>query len=296
MLSRAPTFLVLAALLVAGCSGDPPASKTQGEPLVGEDSFDDYALEDTAPSFGVIRGVVVDPRLAPLAGVVIELEGGPNTTTSDTGIFAFKDVAPGTHFIRATLAGYDSAQASAEVVADVAEPPLVKILLRRIPGTEPRAVGQVWDGLMMCSLRIPAAGFNDGCGVFSNLVLNSTQRVEVLYEGTGIQWWQGELIWDATGATTERLCMRVQGADTLAGGEACGPNPVVQAMDRALVEANDLEAQESIELVAYPDHLAAGVSGNLVLQQPFKFVHYVFYNFVPPTGWTFTADGEPEIP
>ena len=282
------------AVLLAGCTAKPaPAPE---ETLVQADSFDEYALEDTAPQFGVIRGVVVDTKLAPMAGVLVELlEQGQNVTTTEAGVFAFKDVTPGTLFLKASLQGYESTQASVQVVAGVQEPEVVKMLLQRIPGTEPYAVGAAWDGFITCSLRIPAAGFNDGCGVFGDIVLGSTQRLEVVYEGVNMQWWQAELVWEPASATAERLCLRV-GGDTIAGDDVCGASPATQAMNRTLVEANDLEAQEAFEIVAYPDHLAADVSGNLVLQQPFKIVHYVFHNFSPPEGWTFAADGEPVPP
>lgn len=281
--------------LLAGCSDEVPPAEAQ-QPLVAADSFEEFELQETPVQFGVIRGVVVDAALAPLAGALVELvEQGQNTTTTEAGVFAFKDVPPGTHFLKASLARYETTQTSVDVVAGVPEPEVVKVLLPRVPGTEPRAVGAVFEGFITCSLRIPAAGFNDGCGVFGDIGLGSTQRQDVTYEGTGIQWWQAEMTWESNSQTSERLCMGVS-AETIAGGDVCGPDPLVQAMDRTLVEVNDLEAGEDFEFVAYPDHLAGDVSGNLVLQQSFKIVHYVFYNFTPEPGWTFVADGEPVVP
>lgn len=300
--TRVPLVLAVLSVLVAGCAK--PTAQATDDAFVQEDSFDDYALDETPPELGVIRGVVLDAKLAPLAGVLIELvdpsqngtaAAARNLTTGDDGVFAFRDVPPGAAFIKASLAGYETTQSSTVVAAGVQEPEVVKLLLQRIPGTEPYAVGTVWDGFIQCSVRIPAAGFNDGCGVYGNLGLGSSQRIEVVYEGQGMRWWQAEVTWDASSATSERLCADVSAA-TFAGGPLCGPSPVVQAMNRTHIEANDLEAQEPFEVVVYPDHFAADVSGNVVLQQGFRIVHYVFYNFAPPEGWTFAADGEPVPP
>ena len=283
----------VALLLLAGCSDEAPKPAVQQE-IVAADSFDEFDLQETAPQSGVIRGVVVDASITPLAGALVELVGqGQNVTTGDSGAFAFKDVVPGMHFVKASLRNHESTQTSVDVVAGVAEPEVVRVLLVRVPGTEPYAVGAVFEGYINCSVRIPAAGFNDGCGVFGDIVLGSTQRIDLLYEGAGIQWWQGELVWDATNVASERLCLGLH-VETMAGDDVCGPNPVVQAMNRTLVEINDLESGEAFEIYVYPDHLAADVSGNLVAQQAFKVVHYAFYNFAPVDGWTFFADGEPQ--
>lgn len=284
---------VVGFVLLAGCSGDVPDPPPRPE-LVAPDSFEEFDLQETAPQSGVIRGVVVDASITPLAGAFVELVGqGQNVTTGDSGAFAFKDVVPGMHFVKASLRSHESTQTSVDVVAGVAEPEVVRVMLPRVPGTEPYAVGAVFEGFINCSIRIPAAGFNDGCGVFGDIVLGSTQRIDLLYEGSGIQWWQGELVWDATNVASERLCLGLY-AETMAGDDVCGPNPVVQAMNRTLVEINDLESGEAFDLFVYPDHLAADVSGNLVVQQGFKVVHYAFYNFAPADGWTFVADGEPK--
>ena len=279
---------------MAGCAK--PAAEDQKDSLVDQDSFDDFGLEEVEERFGVIRGVVVDDALRPLAGALVELKDTDrNATTNDEGLFAFKDVPPGLYFLQSTLAQYEAYQTSVEVVADVAEPEIVKVRLQRVPGTEPRVVIGNYDGFISCSLRIPAAGFVDGCGVFGGIGLGSTQRVELQYEGPNLLWWQGELVWDPSSPTSERLCLDVS-SETHADGPVCGPSHLMQTMNRTHVEVGDLEEGESFELVTYPDHLAAGASGNLIVQQSFQFVHLAFYNFVPPEGYSFVTDGQPVLP
>lgn len=295
MASRGWLAAVLVAVALAGCAENSKDPEAQ-DPLVGESAFDQFELKETPPQFGVIRGLVVDGTLRPVEGALVELmDAGRNTTTASDGLFAFKDVPPGTHFLTTSRDKYVTVQSSVDVVAGVAEPEVVKVRLDRIPGTEPRVVADTYKGFMQCSIRVPAAGFNDGCVVFSNIGLGSTQRTRVGYPGPNILWWQGELIWSSSSPTSERLCFSAS-RDTLAGGVNCGANPRIQAMDRELVIKADIEEGETFEIVAYPDHLVAGASGNLVVQQAFEFVHHAFYNFVPPEGWTFYNDGAPVTP
>lgn len=290
---RWPVLVAVLLLPLAGCAADQPP--TDGDTLVPADSFDDYKLDEVQAQYGVIRGVVVDPTLNPLAGAQVELvDQDRNATTSDGGLFAFKDLAPGIYFLKVTLDRYETIQTSADVVANVAEPDVVRVLLQRIPGTEPLVVAGTFKGFMTCSIRIPTLGFVDGCGVFGDIGVGSTQRVDLTYEGTNMMWWQGEMVWKPTSPTSERLCLGVS-ADTI-GGDLCGPSPLMEAMDRHYIEIEDLEAGESFEMVGYPDHLAADASGNLVVNQEFEFFHHIFYNFVPPAGWLFARDGAPILP
>jgi hypothetical protein len=87
---------LLAAALLAGCSGSNPSDKSSTEP-----TFDDLGLQATS-STGVIRGVVVDDAIRPVAGATVSLTGESTGETVSTaaGTFGFDALAPGTYFLK----------------------------------------------------------------------------------------------------------------------------------------------------------------------------------------------------
>src|SRR5688572_18477641 len=90
---------LLACALLAGCSGGGGAKGEDG--LDSLDDFDDLEATDTT---GVLRGVVVDASVRPLAGVDVTATGpgGQLTgTTSEAGAFGFDRLEPGTYFVSA---------------------------------------------------------------------------------------------------------------------------------------------------------------------------------------------------
>ena len=81
--------LLVLALLLAGCS---EPTETPDEPF--DASLDDE-LEATAET-GVIRGVVVDAAIVPVAGVTVTIDGlDQETTSNEAGAFGFDGLEPG---------------------------------------------------------------------------------------------------------------------------------------------------------------------------------------------------------
>src|SRR5687768_7361503 len=149
--------LAFVGLALSGCSGGgdeaPPAAPE-------EVAVQDLGLQATETT-GVIRGIVVDEAIRPLANVSIELNGATQATTvsNANGVFGFDALEPGTYFLSAEKLGYASVQQSAEVVAGVAEPPIVKVLMTADPTTTPFYDAYVFDGFIQCSFTLVVVAF-----------------------------------------------------------------------------------------------------------------------------------------
>src|SRR5687767_7887744 len=108
--ARAAAMLPLLSLALAGCSGDAGDPSGEGVP---EGAFDGVDAEATAQT-GVIRGIVIDEAITPLAdaAVTIPVPGQKplSATTTESGAFAFGGLAPGTYFVKVSKPGYQEAQ------------------------------------------------------------------------------------------------------------------------------------------------------------------------------------------
>ncbi|MEA3137222.1 MAG: outer rane receptor for ferrienterochelin and colicin, partial [Thermoplasmata archaeon] len=148
---------VLSAALFAGCSssGDPPKDE-----LTPAD-FEELELQATETK-GLIRGVVVDDAIRPIAGATIDLRGGSSKATSKTseeGLFGFDQLEPGTYFLQVSRLGFRTTQVSAEVVAGVKDPPILRVLMSAdLAFVSPYFEQYTFDGFMECSTGAAAAG------------------------------------------------------------------------------------------------------------------------------------------
>jgi hypothetical protein len=104
------SLLALGALL-PGCASraDPPA------PDALQQSLEAVEVQASA-TMGSIRGVVVDEAIRPVPRAQVRMEGR-NATADGQGRFVLTDVAPGTHFVQASAAGFLPVQSSALVEA-----------------------------------------------------------------------------------------------------------------------------------------------------------------------------------
>jgi hypothetical protein len=146
MTSRKAIILTLSLSLAAlsGCrdsesATSDSASETSGTDL-GSDTGSNTGTDtdkdsDTDTALGSITGLVILQGAVSHAGVTVTLDGtNKSQTTSETGVYALHDVAPGTYTVTASLAEYESRTSSPfEVTAGetVTVPPL----------TLPRATG-----------------------------------------------------------------------------------------------------------------------------------------------------------
>ena len=138
---RIVPLLVIALLLagsIAGCADNnngakKPESASLKEAEKAANDLDVQATDTT----GVIRGVLVDDALRPLAGAAVQLQGGGNATTNEAGAFGFDGLEAGTYFLSASKDGYATIQQAVEVVAGNSNPDTVKVLLAAVARATP---------------------------------------------------------------------------------------------------------------------------------------------------------------
>src|SRR5919108_5926815 len=124
----------------AGCTGN--AATASKDALVPGAGFDGLGLEATKTT-GVIRGLVVDEAIAPLAGAAVTATGagvtGLELVTGDDGLFGFDGLDPGVYFLQASKPGYQNVQVDVEVVAGEDKPAPERLILLADPTTAPFA-------------------------------------------------------------------------------------------------------------------------------------------------------------
>jgi hypothetical protein len=304
----------LAMLLLAGCSGG--SAKDPAE----DADFSDLDL-DTSATTGIIRGVVVDDAIRPLAGVAVSARGGDGTeaTTQTTaeGIFGFEDLAPGTYFLTASKPGYRDTQASADVVAGVAEPPIVKVLLAADPDLAPYVESYTFEGYLECGVTTPPVGVAL-CLIAGDALNDNTQ---VTYDLTRTPTWvQTEMIWESTQALGGELALMYSwdgGCGLLCDHEVDGTSPLLLQANQTVVDTiglgngtglyirvfnSDLDETDAgldavctpVEDPVFGNTWCMGNGVGLTLEQKFNHYTHVFHGFEPPAGWRFSAD--PVVP
>ena len=313
-----------AALLLAGCAGAPDA-ETQAEDI----DFGDVSATETT---GVIRGVVVDLAIRPLAGalVTVPVQGANRTaTTGDDGQFAFSQLEPGTYFLLVSLAGYTSVQQSAEVAAGDSEPPIVKIGLERLPSAQPFLETYHFTGFLTFggSIGITSVGSTINPALSESINDQSIWNVQVPQVPT---WAQGELVWDQTQPAGGMLIWEMVHGGTnswrghretatspalaywnttvLANEENLtadgidyrffgGPHPLL-APGAGIVPTRDSghPACTTFPTVVLGDRSLCSFGYGITYQQRADGYIHNFYNFAPPEGWRFTVHGDPVVP
>ena len=161
--SRALFAVALAATVLAGCTGGSGAKAKQP---AGPD-YSILGLQATETT-GIIRGLVVDDAIRPLGNATVSttLPDGSNRTTTSAadGAFGFQGLAPGPYFLKVSKPGYLGAQASADVVAGVSAPAIVKILLKADPAALPYFQQFQFDAFVACSFTAITVSFA-ACGL-----------------------------------------------------------------------------------------------------------------------------------
>ncbi len=286
---------LLVALALAGCTQE--GATLDAGSFVDESEFE--GVEATATT-GVIRGVVVDEAVRPIAGAAITLAGDDprEATSSEAGAFAFAGLEPGTYFLTTTKIGYSSVQTSVDVVAGVQEPPITKVLLVADPTSTPFVTSATLDGFIECSVRTPAIGYALCEGIGNDNVVH-----DLALDGVPT-FAQGELVWDSTQALGDELSFnwRKTGTDT-DYIDTEGPSPLLLQANNTLLAKNDVGTEQPLRSVIFSGHnpLTEPPGGILwgvgvQFQQKFTIYLHVFYNFEPQPDWRFTANGPPEVP
>ncbi|HUR25482.1 MAG TPA: carboxypeptidase-like regulatory domain-containing protein [Candidatus Thermoplasmatota archaeon] len=291
---------ILGMLLLAGCSGG-------GSDDGPKEDFKDLELQ-ASDTKGLIRGVVVDDAIRPIANARVDLRGATtaSTTSSEEGLFGFDQLDPGTYFLQVSRLGYRTTQVSAEVVAGVAEPPVTRVLLATDLGFVPPYYEQyIFEGFMECSSGGAAPGvgyaYLNACSSSPEAFPNDkTEWQQVL--GGYPEWVQSEMIWESTQSVSQSLSLNFHYPDS---GEQDGEkdlsvegeSPLTNTMDNATakeyIEGVDFEEGGNLTLRIRVFTRATGGTGPAVtFQQRFTVYTTVFYGYLPPTGWTLRETGE----
>jgi hypothetical protein len=294
-----PSRLALAALLVAASA------------LAGCASGDDgpEAAVD-GPSMGILRGVIVDDAIRPLAGVNVSVTPPGGTpveqTTGEDGLFRFDGLAAGSYSVAATRMNYLSTQTLAQVVAGDPEPALLQLQMALAGSTVPYVNAIVWEGFIGCAFT------------FGNLCSAPAQAgYDVIGDSSAHLFWgeyvdvervpdlvQAEAVWEPTLATSEELKPIFGWSEpetwrNLAYQGTFFSESVTSPSFHRIGHAELLDAKVGTESGLVVEFYSGGDTTNptfLTLNQPIRLVLHNFYGYLPPDAWRFVTDGAPPGP
>lgn len=311
--------LALLMVAFAGCADQAAALEEDTA------SFDDFELEATETT-GIIRGVVVDSSIVPLAGAEVTISGTDNTvTTNEDGAFGFSDLEAGFYTLSVDALGYIGTQTQAEVVAGVESPPAVRVMLEANPSELPYVQPLTFNGYIECSISSPA--YRVAVCSVPNIVAPGTIQEDfmMVHEGQDPEatWVQAEMIWKSTQALGSSMMFTMEAGCSSDGcdmpdaenSRGAGTSPIVMIADTEDLQADwqlytgtiqhrvfNMEMDGTappVPVCGVPNPVHGGtmcVKGwGATLQQKFDIFTHVFSNGVPQDGWTFGADGEPTI-
>ena len=290
--------LALVSVALSGCGGN-------GEPDPQAD-FDTLELQATATK-GLIRGVVVDDAIRPIAGAQVDLKGAApqSTVASQDGLFGFDELEPGTYFLQTSKPGYKSVQTSVDVIAGVQEPPIARVLMAVDTSyVAPYYEQYVFEGFIECSTGAGAGGAYAYISVCSSSPeAFPNDRIAVSYPLSGYPAWvQAEMVWESTQAVSQSLSHSFSyddpdEEDGVNDRSVEGLSPLVNTMDnetaREFIEG--LEFTEGDELLLQQRIFTVATDGTgpaLTVQQRFSVYTTVFYGYLPPEGWTLRESGQ----
>ncbi len=229
--------LIAVTVALAGCTSSDNAAPQE----VPETDFSEFEVEATAET-GVIRGVVVDAAIRPIAAVTVTVtgpDGADSVTdyvaeTAESGAFAFGKLEPGVYTVRAEKLGYVAATQQTDVLAGLDEPPVVKLLLETDPSTRPSFQVFKFDGFIDCSITAVILSFM-GCSL---LPLSTEFLAEHQIEGEP-EFIQSELIFESTQALGDHMSLSItdlQSDPQRRIAAESGPSPVLVSVNKTLIQ------------------------------------------------------------
>lgn len=307
--------LAIAAALLAGCGGSPAPSSS-------------HAADATATATtGVIRGVVVDAAVHPLAGAHVAVSvpgaGTMKANTTASGTFAFSNLPPGTYFVSATKLGFSGAQTSVDVHAGVNDPPVTRLQLVADPSAAPYYTSYQFRGYIECSTSVLAACSGPNVAIqITNLITctaaNQTGTPTCTSQGnvTNDKFLtaetvdklpdlvQSELVWDPTNQVSDYMTLvhSYTGKDHIGTQGDIASNTSMSPVflrngpkDYAKVELGN-KTDLLIRVFASGDPNQALGLGGAAAEQEFIVYTHIFYGYKPPADWRFSRDGDPPFP
>lgn len=312
----AVSLLLLAAL--AGCSG---GGARGGAGTAGPGAVPTLTASSTT---GVIRAVVVDEAIRPLAGANVSVLQGVSVlrtaATGADGFAGFEGLAAGSYFLKASKRGYADIQQAVDVAAGVGDPPVAKLVLPARVGDLAFVQEFKFDGFMECAggggnwcfianyypclvertAGQPCTGnlTNDNSFYAIDAPLRDLQRTP--------DWLQAEMVWDSTQAALPYMTMRLD-IDNVANvtidnaTSATGSSPLLVVYPQEWMKAWHLGTEDSLALEAFPGSPPEVCAVDLpqvtlcslgaAAEQRFTYLVHAFYGYTPPEGWRFTDAG-----
>lgn len=315
---RLPAAALVLGVVLAGCAATPPADEADAAA-----AFDDLPVTVSATT-GAIVGIVVDERIVPVVGAEVRVTGvgfEREATTDDQGRFVFSDLAPGTYFLAVSSLLHEAAQTSVEVVAGVADPAPVKVLLGRLFTQEPFTEQHKHDGFIQCNQAGVVYATAPCITDFTGLVYSQTgvvppgctqagcapqlrqvqQESRGFHVGVGPGWQQivWELVWTESAETFERMGLTVSYNVTqrpashnyLSQG---GESPMRVQLDVGVDHepSNDVEPDLLVpegrpDLYYFVGVRTGGtVPAAVAVNQQFQLFATFFYYGLPKEGWS----------
>lgn len=312
MVARALACVLLVAAL-AGCAKPQAAA-----PDPADSAVQDLGLVATDTT-GILRGIVVDSAIRPIANASVELRGSAKAaTTGAEGAFGFDGLEPGTYFLEIRKPGYFPVQQSADVAAGDADPPVLKVILQPDAATVPFYQAQVFDGFIECTTSILVL-----CGapeILTGQHLTNDRFAWDQYFADNASLLQAEMVWESTQALSPDLYFEME---TL--NDACdskdkdassflnntqGASPIYATVNQSQIDNWSIGSKCPIWMSIFsigplctppvPDNPVgfAGLSHcpGFTVEQKFTMYFHTFHGYLPPVGWRFTTDGSAPPP
>lgn len=288
---------LLLVLLLAGCSQSPPddsAAQEASRIEQADEAAAKVAVEATETT-GVIRGVVVDQAIRPVADVLVAIEGtGLNQTTPGTGVFGFEGLEAGTYYLTATRLRYESVRLGVVVEAAKKDPEPVRVVMAALPGTEPFI--ESFKATLFVAFSAPL--FGSLAPSDAGLEGDDRATFSIQPNATVIQM---ETSWDATTPTGEHIRMYASATDA---GTPMEIKSIEGGSPLALRVNGTADGDIADGFYFGVGSLARGFTsteapdpnGYLVLNQEFEAFAHAFHNFLPRDDWLFVRDGEHPLP
>lgn len=282
---------------LAGCASDPP-------PPPEDDTFGaDVQATDTT---GVIRGIVIDPSIVPVANATVALSNGDETKSDKDGQFWFEELEPGSYFIEVRKLGFTTAQSSTSVVAGDDRPPIVKVMIEHDIMSRPYVQYLQFEGFLQCSIQAGAPSVGSVGGNVCSLLDLSGQPIDsplIEYElDRQPDWIQTEMVWESTQPLGDDLRLLHSWDCETNGGLLCdhginGASPLTIFSNSTQVQGAGYDETKPL-IVRVFSSAAAGSGGTAGVTFDQRFTHFtsVFYGFTPEPGWTFVENGQHALP
>ena len=311
-------LLTLSAVVLAGCAEEIPEEAPEGPASL--EALDLEADEGK----GVIRGVVVDTSIVPVAGATVSLTDGRTTESQDDGGFGFGNVEPGFHTLEVDALGFHSVSVQVEVEAGDELPPVIKVQLTADFSELPYVEPLTFNGFISCSGSTPAYRVaicsvpNIVTDILGQPPLTDDQFIAGFDIGMYPEFVQAEMVWKSTQPAGDflQLTAEVSPTDGEDIGSVNGVSPLVLKADNETIPAAGMHTSKFLQQRVFnmeheattppvpvcdipnPVHggtmCAKGVG--LTIDQKFQVFTHVFHKFVPDEDWLFIEDGSPDVP